>query len=120
MQIGLGTQLEVILQAYQERAFALRREVLSPNEILAWATQMTGKPGVIASGTLAEWLVIEANPLKHLLALEQGGHTISTDHEGRRFVRESACLVFIIFTIEGCRRSSNPAGLLSQTAFSIM
>lgn len=77
-KIGFGTDLLGQMMPLQSKEFALRREVLSPIEILRSATsvnaellQMTGKLGTIAPGAHADIVVVDGNPLEDITVLEQ-------------------------------------------------
>jgi imidazolonepropionase-like amidohydrolase len=77
VKIGFGTDLLGKLGVFQSREFSLRREVMSPLDILRSATSvnagllnMTGKLGAIAPGANADLLVVEGNPLINVATLE--------------------------------------------------
>jgi imidazolonepropionase-like amidohydrolase len=82
VKVGYGSDLLGQLQVDQSREFTLRREVLSPIEILRQATlvgaeivRMEGKLGVIAPGAFADILVVDGDPIKKLeLLTGQGAH----------------------------------------------
>jgi imidazolonepropionase-like amidohydrolase len=82
IKIGYGSDLLGELQNEQSREFLLRREVMSPLEILRSATlvgaeiiRMEGKLGVIEPGALADLLVVDGDPLQDLgLLQDQGTH----------------------------------------------
>ncbi|MDA5192827.1 metal-dependent hydrolase family protein [Govanella unica] len=78
VKIGHGSDLLGKLMDRQSREFMLRREVLSPFEILKSATSinaelmmMAGKLGVVAEGAFADLIAIDGNPLDDLAILEQ-------------------------------------------------
>lgn len=80
-RIGFGTDLlGKTMMPMQSKEFVLRREVMTPVEILRSATsinaallQMEGKLGIIAPGAFADLLVIDGNPLNDISILEQHG-----------------------------------------------
>jgi imidazolonepropionase-like amidohydrolase len=81
--VGYGSDLLGQLQLDQSREFLLRREVLSPIEIIRQATlvgaeivRMPGKLGVVAPGALADILVIDGNPLERIEVLAGQGESI--------------------------------------------
>ncbi len=82
IKVGYGSDLLGALQVDQSREFMLRREVLSPMEIIRQATlvgaeivRMPGKLGVVAPGSYADILVVDGDPIKKLeLLTGQGEH----------------------------------------------
>jgi imidazolonepropionase-like amidohydrolase len=92
--VGYGSDLLGQLQVDQSREFLLRREVLSPIEIIRQATlvgaeilRMPGKLGVVAPGALADILVVDGNPLERLELLAGQGESIPVIMKGGRFYR---------------------------------
>ncbi len=93
IKVGFGTDLLGQLQAEQSREFLLRREVLTPIEIIRQATQvgaeivrMPGKLGVVQAGAYADLLVVDGNPLKKLeLLTGQGRHLALIMKAGRPY-----------------------------------
>jgi imidazolonepropionase-like amidohydrolase len=89
--VAYGSDLLGALQVDQSREFLLRREVLSPIEILRQATlvgarvvRQVGKLGVIAPGALADLLVVDGDPLRKLeLLTGQGEHLLVIMQAGR-------------------------------------
>jgi imidazolonepropionase-like amidohydrolase len=84
VKIGFGTDLLGAMQQHQSGEFAIRREVLSPAEILRSATsvnaallQAEGELGVVAPGALADLIVIDGDPLADLSLLEGQGEKLS-------------------------------------------
>jgi imidazolonepropionase-like amidohydrolase len=84
VKVGYGSDLLGQLQDEQSREFLLRREVLSPIEIIRSATiigaeivRMEGKLGVIEPGAFADLLVVDGNPLKDLRLLQDQGRHLS-------------------------------------------
>jgi imidazolonepropionase-like amidohydrolase len=82
IKVGYGSDLLGGLQVDQSREFLLRREVLSPIEIIRQATlvgaeivRMPGKLGVVKPGAFADILVVDGDPIKKLeLLTGQGEH----------------------------------------------
>ena len=91
IKVGYGSDLLGALQVDQSREFLLRREVLSPIEIIRQATlvgaeivRMEGKLGVIEAGAFADLLVIDGDPIKNLEFLSgQGEHMLAIMKAGR-------------------------------------
>lgn len=91
VKIGFGSDLLGPLQEEQSREFLLRREVMTPMEIIRSATtvgaeivRMPGQLGVIEPGALADLLVVDGNPLQDLEVLRhQGRHLSVIMKEGR-------------------------------------
>lgn len=80
--VAFGSDLLGQLQVEQSREFLLRREVLSPIEIIRSATtvgaqilRMEGKLGTLRAGAYADMILIDGDPLKDLgLFQDQGRH----------------------------------------------
>ena len=80
--VAYGSDLLGPLQAEQSREFLVRGEVMKPLEIIQSATTVAarvlrqeGRLGVIATGALADLLVVDGNPLGDLgLFQDQGAH----------------------------------------------
>jgi imidazolonepropionase-like amidohydrolase len=96
VKMGFGTDLLGDQNARRGMEFTLRREVLSPFEILHSATsvnaeilQMQGKLGVIRPGALADLLVVDGNPLADLACLAQGGRYLTHIMVGGRFMKRT-------------------------------
>jgi imidazolonepropionase-like amidohydrolase len=93
IKVGFGTDLLGPLQAEQSREFLLRREVLTPIEIIRQATlvgaeivRMEGKLGVIQAGACADLLVVDGDPLKNLeLLTGQGRHLSAIMKAGKLY-----------------------------------
>ncbi|HJS90392.1 MAG TPA: amidohydrolase family protein [Steroidobacteraceae bacterium] len=91
IKVGFGSDLLGQLQEEQSREFLLRREVMSPIEIIRSATligaeivRMEGKLGVIEPGALADLIVVDGDPLKDLgLLQDQGAHLSLIMKEGQ-------------------------------------
>jgi imidazolonepropionase-like amidohydrolase len=84
IKVGYGTDLLGALQVDQCREFELRREVLSPIEIIRQATlvgaeivRMQGKLGIVAPGAYADILVVDGDPIKKLELLSGQGENLS-------------------------------------------
>ena len=92
IKVGYGSDLLGALQVDQSREFMLRREVLSPIEILRQATlvgaeivRMPGKLGVIKTGAYADILVVDGDPIKKLELLTGQGENLSVIMKAGRF-----------------------------------
>jgi imidazolonepropionase-like amidohydrolase len=89
--VAYGSDLLGQLQVDQSREFLLRREALSPIEIIRQATlvgaevvRQAGKLGVIAPGAFADLLVVDGDPLRDLERLTgQGEHLLAVMTAGR-------------------------------------
>jgi imidazolonepropionase-like amidohydrolase len=82
--VGYGSDLLGQLQIDQSREFLLRREVLSPIEIIRQATlvgaeilRLPGKLGVVKPGAFADILVVDGDPIKNLELLSGQGENLS-------------------------------------------
>jgi imidazolonepropionase-like amidohydrolase len=92
--VAYGSDLLGALQVDQSRELLLRREVLSPIEILRQATlvgaevvRMPGRLGVIAPGAYADLLVVDGDPLANLELLAGQGEHLSVVMKAGRFHR---------------------------------
>ncbi|MCX7962730.1 MAG: amidohydrolase family protein [Burkholderiales bacterium] len=92
--VGFGSDLLGPLQAEQSREFLLRREVLSPIEIIRQATlvgaeivRMSGRLGVVRPGALADLLVVDGDPLERIELLAGQGEHLSAIMKGGRLVK---------------------------------
>jgi imidazolonepropionase-like amidohydrolase len=90
--VGYGSDLLGQLQVDQSREFALRREVLSPIEIIRQATlvgaeivRMPDKLGVVKAGAFADILVVDGDPVKKLELLAGEGEHLSVIMKAGRF-----------------------------------
>jgi imidazolonepropionase-like amidohydrolase len=89
--VAYGSDLLGQLQVDQSREFLLRREVLTPAEIVRQATVVgaevlgqVGKLGVIAPGAWADLLVVDGDPLRDLeLLTGQGERLLAIMNAGR-------------------------------------
>jgi len=89
--VGYGSDLLGQLQVDQSREFLLRREVLTPIEIIRQATlvgarilRQEGKLGVVAPGACADLLVVDGDPLRDLELLTGQGRHLSVIMRGGR------------------------------------
>ena len=92
IKVGYGSDLLGALQVDQSREFLLRREVLSPIEIIRQATlvgaeivRMPGKLGVVVPGAFADILVVDGDPIKKLELLTGQGENLSVIMKAGRF-----------------------------------
>jgi imidazolonepropionase-like amidohydrolase len=92
IKVGYGSDLLGGLQVDQSREFLLRREVLSPIEIIRQATlvgaeivRMPGKLGVVKPGAFADLLVVDGDPIKKLELLTGQGEHLSVIMKAGRF-----------------------------------
>jgi len=92
IKVGYGSDLLGALQVDQSREFLLRREVLSPIEIIRQATlvgaeivRMPGKLGVVKPGAFADILIVDGDPIKKLELLTGQGEHLSVIMKAGRF-----------------------------------
>jgi imidazolonepropionase-like amidohydrolase len=90
--VAYGSDLLGQLQVDQSREFVLRREVLSPIEIIRAATtigaqvaRMEGKIGTLKPGAFADLIVLDGDPLKDLGVFQDQGAHIAAIMKGGRF-----------------------------------
>ena len=90
--VGYGSDLLGQLQVDQSREFALRREVLSPIEIIRQATlvgaeilRMPDKLGMVKPGAFADILVLDGDPIRKLELLAGQGEHLSVIMKAGRF-----------------------------------
>jgi imidazolonepropionase-like amidohydrolase len=91
VKVAYGSDLLGQLQDEQSREFLLRREVVSPIEIIRSATtigaeivRMQGKLGIIEPGAIADLIVVDGDPLKDVsLFQNQGQHLSLIMKQGR-------------------------------------
>jgi len=89
--VGYGSDLLGALQVEQSREFLIRREVLTPIEIVRQATlvgaqivRQEGRLGVIEAGAEADVLLVDGDPLADLsLLTDQGAHLSVIMQRGR-------------------------------------
>ncbi len=92
VKVAYGTDLLGALQDDQSREFLLRREVLSPIEIIRAATttgaevlRMEGRLGTLRPGAFADLLVLDGNPLEDFGVFQDQGAHIAAIMKGGRF-----------------------------------
>jgi imidazolonepropionase-like amidohydrolase len=92
IKVGYGSDLLGQLQVDQSREFLLRREVLSPIEIIRQATlvgaeivRMPDQLGVVQPGAFADLLVVDGDPLRKLELLAGQGEHLSVIMKAGRF-----------------------------------
>jgi imidazolonepropionase-like amidohydrolase len=92
VKVAYGTDLLGALQDDQSREFLLRREVLSPIEIIRAATtigaevlRMEGKLGTLRPGAYADLLVLDGNPLEDFAVFQDQGARIAAIMKGGWF-----------------------------------
>jgi imidazolonepropionase-like amidohydrolase len=90
--VAYGSDLLGDLAVDQSREFTLRREVVSPIEIIRSATtigarvlRQEGKLGTLAPGAFADLIVIDGDPLKNLSLFEGQGQHLSAIMKGGKF-----------------------------------
>jgi imidazolonepropionase-like amidohydrolase len=90
--VAFGSDLLGALQVDQSREFLLRREVLSPIEIIRAATtigarvvRMEGKLGTLRPGAFADLIVLDGDPLKDLNLFQDQGRYLAAIMKGGRF-----------------------------------
>ena len=97
--VAYGSDLLGQLQVDQSREFLLRREVLSPIEIIRSATtvgaqllRMEGKLGTLRAGAFADMILVDGDPLEGSRPVPGPGRASADDHEGRRVPQEHAAV----------------------------
>jgi len=92
VKMGFGTDLMGQTHTRQGTEFSLRRQALEPFDILYSATainaeihNMQGQLGVVASGALADLLVVDGNPLHDIELLAANGAHLSVIMNNGRF-----------------------------------
>jgi imidazolonepropionase-like amidohydrolase len=87
--VAYGSDLLGQLQVEQSREFLLRREVLSPIEIIRSATtvgaqllRMEGKLGTLRAGAFADMILVDGDPLKDLGLFQNQGRHLSLIMKG--------------------------------------
>jgi imidazolonepropionase-like amidohydrolase len=82
--IGYGTDLLGAMHKYQAREFVIRAEAMKPIDVIRSATTVnaallnrTGELGVIASGALADLIVVDGDPLADISVLDSDGERLS-------------------------------------------
>jgi imidazolonepropionase-like amidohydrolase len=94
IKMGFGTDLLGDQHTQQGTEFTLRKEVLTPFDILHSATavnaeilQMQGKLGVVKAGALADLLVVDGDPLANIDLLAANGCHLTHIMIDGRFVK---------------------------------
>lgn len=92
VKVAYGTDLLGGLQDEQSREFLLRRDVLSPIEIIRSATtigaevlRMEGRLGTLRAGAFADLLVLDSDPLRDFAVFQDQGAHIAAIMKGGRF-----------------------------------
>ncbi|HEX2556256.1 MAG TPA: amidohydrolase family protein [Microvirga sp.] len=92
--VAYGSDLLGALQVDQSREFLLRREVLSPLEIIRSATtigakvlRMEGKLGTLKPGAFADLLLVDGDPLKDFGVFQGQGQHLAAIVKGGRFYK---------------------------------
>ncbi len=92
VKVAYGSDLLGELQVDQSREFLIRREVMSPLEIIRSATtvgaqvvRMEGRLGTLRAGAFADLLVLDGDPLEDLAVLAGQGERIAAIMKGGRF-----------------------------------
>ena len=90
--VAYGSDLLGELHWDQSREFTLRREVVSPIEIIRSATtiaaqilRLEGRVGTLAAGAFADLLLVDGDPLKDLALLEGQGKHLLVIMKGGKF-----------------------------------
>jgi imidazolonepropionase-like amidohydrolase len=90
--VAYGSDLLGALQVDQSREFQLRRDVVSPIEIIRSATtigakvlRQEGKLGTLKAGAYADLILIDGDPLKDLDLFQDQGRHLSLIMKGGRF-----------------------------------
>lgn len=90
--VAYGSDLLGQLQSEQSREFLLRREVLSPLEIIHSATtvgaqilRMEGKLGTVQTGAFADLILVDGDPLKDLALFQEQGKHLAAIMKGGAF-----------------------------------
>ncbi len=92
VKVAYGSDLLGGLQVDQSREFLLRREVLSPIEVIRAATtiaaeviRMEGRLGTLRPGAFADLLVLDGDPLRDLAVFQDQGAHLAAIMKGGRF-----------------------------------
>jgi imidazolonepropionase-like amidohydrolase len=90
--VAYGSDLLGQLQVEQSREFLLRREVLSPIEIIRSATtvgaqllRMEGKLGTLRAGAFADMILVDGDPLADLALFQDQGRHLAMIMKGGAF-----------------------------------
>ncbi|MCU4181512.1 metal-dependent hydrolase family protein [Bosea sp. BH3] len=94
--VAYGSDLLGQLQVDQSREFLLRREVLSPLEIIRSATtvgaqilRMEGKLGTLQAGAFADMILVDGDPLKDLGLFQDQGRHLAAIVKGGAFYKNT-------------------------------
>lgn len=97
VKMGFGTDLIGAHHTRECTEFTIRKQVLSPFDILHSATavnaeilQMKDKLGVVKAGALADLLVVDGNPLENIELLAASGKHLTHIMTAGRFVKRPA------------------------------
>jgi imidazolonepropionase-like amidohydrolase len=92
--VAYGTDLLGQLQVDQSREFTIRRQVLSPMEIIRSATiigaqilRQEGKLGTVQSGAFADLLLVDGDPLADISVLEHPERSLAVIMKAGKFHR---------------------------------
>lgn len=92
--VAYGSDLLGQLQSEQSREFLLRREVLSPLEIIRSATmvgaqilRMEGKLGTLQAGAFADLILVDGDPLRDLALFQEQGRHLAAIMKGGAFYK---------------------------------
>jgi imidazolonepropionase-like amidohydrolase len=92
-KIAFGTDLLGPFHKYQSNEFSLRRQVMSPLDIIRSATtvcaelfNMQGEIGVVAEGAYADLLVVEGNPIEDIGVLQPESNCIKAVIKEGKFI----------------------------------
>ena len=96
VKTGFGTDLLGAMHAHQSTEFAIRAQVLSPEEILLSATRTNaellnrgGELGAVAAGALADLIVVDGNPLEDLSLLAGQGEGLPLIMKGGKLFKNT-------------------------------
>ena len=94
VKMGYGSDLLGAMHRHQSEEFAIRTRVLPTQEVIHSATgiaaeicQMQGHIGVIATGALADLIVVDGNPLKDISLLTGQGRHMPMIMKGGEFMK---------------------------------
>jgi imidazolonepropionase-like amidohydrolase len=98
--MGFGTDLIGELERFQADEFTIRREVLSPLEILRSATSVNARIlrqendiGRVAVGMLADLIVVDGNPLEDVSLFDEHGTHVPVVMKGGRIFKDETSVV---------------------------
>jgi imidazolonepropionase-like amidohydrolase len=94
VRMGYGSDLLGELHVHQSQEFRIRAQVLTPHEVICAATtvaaeilRMEGRLGAIASGAIADLLVVDGDPLADLGVLDGQGKHLDVIMKAGAFVK---------------------------------